>query len=94
MSVLRNCRATEAMRSWTCRAFFTVPSHVDHDGDAAGGAAADENLHDGIGVGDGGRLGVVTITTWSAVEVNGENVAADACAGVDDEGVGGLIDGI
>ena len=74
--------------------FVAIFDHVDHDADFAGGAAADEDLHDGVGVGDGGGF-------WGGDDDDviggggeGEDVASDTGTGVDDDGVGGFGDGV
>ena len=75
------------------KGLIAVFDHVDHDADLAGGAAADEHLHDGVGVGDGGGFGGGDDDDVIGGGGEGEDVAADAGAGVDDEGVGGFAEG-
>ncbi len=72
--------------------FIPIFDHVDHDADFSGGAATDEDFHDGISVGDGGGLRRGDDDDVVGAAGEGEDVAADACAGVDDEDIGIFAD--
>ena len=82
--------------------FIAAAGHIDHDADAGDAIARSTEpstvpqrtrLQDSISIGDGGgfRRGNDDDVVGGGGE--GEDVAADAGAGVDDEGVGGFIDG-